>query len=162
MKRKNYLWGVLLIAIGIILLADKVLNIGILYTVNLWPIFVLVPGLIFELSYFTSGRNPGLLVPGGILTTIGFLFFFETFTGWSFSEYTWPIYPLAVAIGLFQLYLFSRRPSGLLIPVFILSAVSIISFVSKIYSIFDFTLVFAALAILAGLYILYKTYFEKK
>ena len=162
MKSKNYLWGILLIAIGVILLIDKFLNIGIFQAVNLWPIFVLAPGLIFEFSYFVSGRNPGLLVPGGILTTIGLLFFFETFTSWNFSQYTWPIYPLAVSIGLFQLYLFGGRQSGILIPVFILSTVSVVSFVSIVSTVFDFSLIFAIFAILAGLYILYKTYFTKK
>lgn len=162
MKRKDYLWGILLIAIGVILIVDRVFNISFLNNANLWPIFILVPGLLFEFSYFASGRNPGLLVPGGILTTIGLLFFFECFTSWSYSEFTWPIYPLSVAIGLFQLYLFDGRPSGLLIPVFILTTVSIVSFVSIIYSAFDFTLLFAVFAILAGLYILYKTYVAKK
>lgn len=162
MERKNYLWGILLIIIGIVLLADRVLNIGIIDSVSIWPLFILIPGLIFELSYFTSGRNPGLLVPGGILTTIGLLFFFETFTNWNYSEYTWPVYPLSVAIGLFQLYLFDGRPSGLLIPVFILGTVSVVSFVSIVFSVFDITLIFAVFAILAGLYILYKTYLVKK
>lgn len=162
MERKNYLWGILLIAIGIILLVDKIFTFGIFDSVNLWPLFILIPGLIFELSFFTSNRNPGLLVPGGILTTLGLLFFFESFTDWSFSEYTWPIYPLSVAIGLFQLYLFGGRESGILIPVFILTTVSIVSFISIFSSLFDFTLLFAVLAILAGLYILYKTYIAKK
>lgn len=162
MERKNYLWGIFLIVIGIVLLADKILSIGFFDADNFWPIFILVPGLIFEISYFASGRNPGLLVPGGILTTLGLLFLFETFTNWNFSEYTWPIYPLAVSIGLFQLYLFDGRPSGLLIPVFILTTVSIVSFVFMISSVFDFTLLFGVLAVLAGLYVLYKTYLSKK
>lgn len=162
MGKKNYLWGVFLIAVGILLLLDRIYNFDILAADNLWPIFVLIPGLVFEISYFSSGRNPGLLVPGGILTTIGLLFFFESFTNWSFAEYTWPVYPLSVAIGLFQLYLFSGRPSGLLIPVFILTAVSIVSFVSMVMAVFDFTLIFAALAIILGIYILYKSYIVKK
>jgi hypothetical protein len=162
MKSKNYLWGILLIVTGVILLIDRTLNVGIFQAVNLWPIFVLAPGLIFEFSYFASGRSPGLLVPGGILTTIGLLFFFETYTGWSFSQYTWPIYPLSVSVGLFQLYLFGGRQSGLLIPVFILSAISVMSFVSIVSTVFDFTLIFAVFAILTGIYILYKTYFTKK
>lgn len=162
MNRKNYLWGILLIAAGLILIADKVFSIGLFNPANSWPIFILAPGLIFELSFFVSGRNPGLLVPGGILTTLGLLFFFECLTNWTFSEYTWPIYPLSVAIGLFQLYLFDGRPSGLLVPVFILTAVSIVSFISMLSSTFDFTLIFAVFAILAGFYILYKTYIAKR
>lgn len=162
MRSKNYLWGLFLIIIGILLLVDKIFEIGFFSGANFWPIFVLLPGLIFEISYFTSGRNPGLLVPGGILTTMGFLFFFETFTKWNYTEYTWPIYPLSVSIGLFQLYLFDGRPTGLLIPVFILSGVSTVSYISIISSVFNLTLVFGVFAILAGLYILYKNYLSKK
>ena len=162
MNRKNYVWGILLIELGLILIADKTFAIGFFSPDKAWPVFILVPGLIFELSFFISRRNPGLLVPGGILTTIGLLFFFENFTGWNFSEFTWPIYPLSVAIGLFQLYLFDGRPRGLLVPVFILSTVAIVSFISIINSAFDFTLIFAVFAILAGLYLLYKTFTAKK
>lgn len=162
MNRKNYVWGILLIALGLLLIADKIFTIGFFNPDKAWPIFILVPGLVFELGYFVSRRNPGLLVPGGILTTIGLLFFFENFTGWNFSKFTWPIYPLSVAIGLFQLYLFDGRPRGLLVPVFILTTVAVISFVSIIYSVFDLTLIFAAFAIFAGLYMLYKTFTAKK
>ena len=42
-------------------------------------------------------------MPGGILTIIGTLFFFETFTKWNFAEYTWPVYPLAVVWKYFLL-----------------------------------------------------------
>ncbi len=64
---------------------------------------MLVPGLSFEVAYFTNRKGPGMLVPGGLLTTLGLLFLFEEITRWQFSAYTWPIYTLAVAIGLFQL-----------------------------------------------------------
>jgi len=124
MKKGNAFIGSILIVIGILMLADNLGNWDLLRMDRMWPLFILIPGLIFELSYFSGKRNPGILVPGGILTTLGLLFFFETFTGWHFAAYTWPVYPLAVAIGLFQLYLFSGRPAGLLVPVFILTAVS--------------------------------------
>lgn len=162
MNRKNYVWGILLIALGLILIADKIFTIGFFNPDKIWPIFILVPGLVFEFSYFISRRNPGLLVPGGILTTIGLLFFFENLTRWNFSEFTWPIYPLSVAIGLFQLYLFDGRPRGLLVPVFILTLVAVVSFISIVSSVFDFTLIFAVFAILTGLYVLYKTFITKK
>lgn len=124
MNKSSALIGFILIMIGILMLANNLGNWHLFSMDRLWPVFILIPGLVFELGYFSGRRNPGVLVPGGILTTLGLLFFFETFTGWHWSAYTWPIYPLAVAIGLFQLYLFSGRPAGLLIPVFILTAVT--------------------------------------
>ena len=99
---------------------------------NLWPLFVLVPGLCFEATWFTTRKAPALLVPGGILTVIGMLFFFEIATGWRFSEYTWPVYIIATAVGLFQLNIFSGKPKGLLFVISILSIVAGTSFLVMI------------------------------
>jgi len=40
-------------------------------------------------------------------------------------EKLWPIFPIGVAIGLFQLYIFGKREKELLIPIGILSGLSI-------------------------------------
>lgn len=160
MYKRNFTLGVILILIGILSILNKVFDLDIISMSTFWPLFVLIPGLIFEFSFFTSGKNPGLLVPGGILTTIGFLFFFETFTDWNFSGSTWPIYPLAVAIGLFQLYIFGKRERGLLIPVFILTAVSVISFASillnGLFWWLDSSLILPVVFIIIGVSILFK------
>lgn len=121
--------GFILIVIGLLGLWGHFVGFGDLNWGNLWPIFVLVPGILFELSFFSGKSSAGVLVPGGILTTIGLLFFFETFTNWRFSGSTWPVYIFAPAVGLFQLYLFDKpRNNGLLIPVGILSVVGGMSF----------------------------------
>lgn len=160
MKTSNIIWGIALIAFGCLLLLNRVLGDTIFSMSNLWPLFVLVPGLVFEFSYFSTRRNPGVLVPGGILTTIGILFFFETYTNWMFSEYTWPIYILSVAIGLFQLYLFSGRNRGLLVPVTILTTVAAISLLSILFgsviSWLNYSLIGPILFILLGLFILFR------
>jgi hypothetical protein len=128
MKKNNFMWGALLILLGMLLLANRFFSFRLLSMSTLWPLFILVPGLLFESGFFIYRKDPGLLVPGGILTTIGLLFLFETFTGWKYSAYTWPVYPLSAAIGLFQLYLFTGRNGALLIPVAILGGVSVIAF----------------------------------
>jgi len=133
MNNKNYFWGFFLIIIGILLLRARFFGIQLFHMERLWPVFVLVPGLCFNRAYFSTRKAPGLLVPGGIVTTIGLLFFFETMTNWHFSQYTWPIYPLAVAVGLFQLYIFGEQKRRLLVPVGILILVSAISFICMIF-----------------------------
>jgi len=115
--------GTIFLLIGGFLLLNNFFDFNFFSMSKLWPIFVLGPGLVFEVSYFTSKKAPGLLVPGGILSTYGLFFFFMTFTSWLFLGELWPIFILGPAVGLFQLYLAIGRPKGLLIPVGILTAV---------------------------------------
>ena len=90
----------------------------------LWPLFLLLPGIIFHIGFFAgNNKNPGLLVPGGILTVYGILFIIMVFLGWDLMKVLWPVFPLGVALGLFELYIFGSREPGLLIPVGILSLV---------------------------------------
>jgi len=159
MNDKNYFWGFFLIITGILLFISKMFHIQLFSMGRLWPVlFILIPGLCFEFAYFSTRRAPGLLVPGGILTVIGLLHFFETITHWYFSGYTWPIYLFAVAVGLFQLYIFGGRRRGLLIPIGILTLVSITSLTSMIFgSIFRFintSLVIPAVLVLIGVYLI--------
>jgi hypothetical protein len=162
MRSKSYFGGIILIIIGVGAILNNVLNIQFFTISQLWPIFVLIPGLSFEAGYFSRGRDPGLLVPGGILTTIGTLFFFETFTNWNFAEYTWPVYPLAVAIGLFQFYLFGGRKRGVLVPVFILTTVSVIAFATmllgNVFYWINTSLIIPVIFILIGVYMLAKNF----
>jgi hypothetical protein len=121
---------------GLFLVFGLILTLGIFTDspyasmVFLWPLFVLIPGIIFEAIYFSKRENPALLVPGGILIVIGLLFIFEVFTFWRLSAYTWPVYLVAVAIGLFQLYAFGPRKQGVLFAALILSGLSVV-FVSS-------------------------------
>ena len=71
MKGKNYFWGIILILIGVMAIFNNLFDFQFFRISRLWPIFVLFLGLSFEAGYFSRGREPGLLVPGGILTTIG-------------------------------------------------------------------------------------------
>ncbi|MCX7748788.1 MAG: hypothetical protein N2645_18160 [Clostridia bacterium] len=151
MNNRNTFIGFILLIIGGSFLFNNLFHIKLFSMGNLWPIFVLGVGLAFEFSFFLSRRAPGLLVPGGILTTIGLLFFFETFTDWKFAAYSWPIYILAVAVGLFQLYLFSGRPKALLIPIGILTTIACASFFFTVLHWFNTHLFGGALLILLGI-----------
>ncbi|HDK25928.1 MAG TPA: hypothetical protein ENG48_02395 [Candidatus Atribacteria bacterium] len=154
MKRINYLFGLLLLLIGVLLILS---NFGVIEIVwdNLWPLFLLIPGMLFELSYFISRKDAGLLVPGGILTTYGLLFLVYVNYGWHLMDILWPIFPLGVAIGLFQLYLFGGREKGLLIPVGILGIISLFFLVDSLLFI-DFKLFAGILLILIGIWIIFK------
>ncbi|EKQ57020.1 MULTISPECIES: hypothetical protein [unclassified Clostridium] len=159
MMNKNNFWGFFFIVIGILLFMSRLLHIQLFGMDRLWPLFILIPGLSFNFAYFATRTNPGVLVPGGILTTLGLLFFFETITNWHFAGYTWPIYPFSVAIGLFQLYYFGGRKRGLLIPICILTIIPAVSFASmlfgNIFRVINTTLVVPAILILVGIALIF-------
>lgn len=151
--------GIVLIFLGLIYLND---NLGILsrygITLNMstvWPLFILIPGIMMEVSYLKQRKNPEILVPGGILTTLGILFFFDIFSNWIYSEYTWPLYLLSVAIGLFQLYVVNRDFVLMCLVLTIIAAV-ILSYVSILYNQFSIVwlnpnLIISIMIILLGL-----------
>lgn len=95
-----------------------------------WPaLFLILPGLLFHSSFFTgTRRNPGVLVPGGILLVLGLVFQINMlFGGWSIL---WPAYIFSVAFGLMELYVFGPRERGLLIPIGILTGISLVFFIA--------------------------------
>jgi len=154
MKKINYLFGLFLLFIGVLLILA---NFGVIEIAwdNLWPLFLLIPGIVFELSYFIYRKDAGLLVPGGILITYGLLFLVNVNYGWHLMDNLWPIFPLGVAIGLFQIYLFGGREKGLLIPVGILGAVSLFFLVNNLLFV-DFRLIAGIILVLIGIWLIFK------
>ena len=154
MEKINYIFGFLLLFIGVILILSNFGLIDIIWE-NLWPLFLLIPGIIFELSYFIYRKGVGLLVPGGILITYGFLFVVNIIYGWHLMKVFWPVFPLGVAIGLLQLYLFGQREKGLLIPIGILGVVSLFFLINNLLFI-NFGLLAGIVLIVAGILIIFK------
>lgn len=127
-KNEGSVFGLVLVILGALLLLG---NIGLIHIglENIWPLFLMGMGLLFELSFFSSGRkDPGLLVPGGILITISIVFLVCVTLGWHWMQKLWPLFILAPAVGLLQLYLFGQRERGLLIPGGILAVVGLTFF----------------------------------
>ena len=154
MKKINYLFGLFLLFIGVLLILA---NFGVIEIVweNLWPLFLLILGILFELSYFIYRKDAGLLVPGGILITYGLLFSVNVIYGWHLMEDLWPIFPLGVAIGLLQLYIFGVREKGLLIPIGILGAISLFFLVNNLFFV-DFGLLVGVVLVVIGIWVIFK------
>ncbi len=163
MKKRNSLFGIFLIFIGSVLLADQIYNINFLSFSNFWPLFILVPGILLEVSFFILKKEPSILVLGGLLTTTGLLFIFETSTNWQYSTETWPIYTFGLAIGLFQYYLFSKKNKTLLLFTFLLAFTSIFSFavnfLGNTYTWLTYGLILPCLIIVIGFYVFLKNIF---
>jgi hypothetical protein len=128
-RRNNVVIGIIFVALGGLFMLK---NFQIFDFNNIilkfWPSIILIlPSLAIH-SVFFSGKNKdaGILVPAGILLTVGVILQVSVLFG--FWGRTWPGYILAVAVGLFELYLFGNREKGLLIPVGILGGISFIFF----------------------------------
>ena len=153
-----------MIFMGSLLVAGQIYDMNFLSFSNFWPLFILIPGILIEVNFFSLKREPAILVLGGIFTTTGLLFFFETSTSWKYSTQTWPIYTLGLAIGLFQYYLFSKKNKALLFFIFLLAFVSLFSFVINIlgntYVWLTYGLMPPCLIIVLGVYIFIKNIFK--
>jgi len=80
----------------------------------MWPVFLIITGAAFLLLFIFRPTDWGLLIPGGILITLGLLFFAYNYEvidldpGWLISRY-WPL--VLVAVGA-KMLIDSRRRRG--------------------------------------------------
>jgi len=135
MEQKNnsrFVWGIILVCLGCLLILS---NLGVIPSIGrliglFWPLILIFMSLMFHVGYYTNRNNVGLLVPGGILLTVGIVC--QASMLWNLWGFLWPGFILAPAVGLFELYIFGNREKGLLIPVAILSGLSLIFFTGNI------------------------------
>lgn len=164
-KGNRLFWGLLCLLLGVALLVNVVFRIDIFSMRNMWPLFVLIPGLCLESTYFTTRRASALLIPGGILTVIGLLFFFETITRWQLAQYTWPVYIAAVAFGFFQFYLANGKPKEILVLVSILSIVAgtamLVILLNVFIAIIQTNVIVSLALILIGTFLIFSGLFRK-
>lgn len=157
-SKAQYVLAMILIIVGGSSLLNQMFGWQLFRHINLDGLFVLIPGLWFEYMYFSKRRSPGLLVPGGILTTIGLLVLIEDNTFRWVGNYIDSLYILAPAIGLFQLYLYDKRDRGLLIPVGILTFIAIIDLLSNImgdvFFFMDSSLIWPIILVILGVALL--------
>jgi len=122
--------GIVLVLLGAYLFLNRGESVGVgTIFATFWPtLFVLPLGLFFHWLYFAvlNRKGVGVLVPGGILITAGLVSQIATLLdGWQFM---WPGFILAPAVGLFELYWFGGRNKYLLIPINILTVISLVFF----------------------------------
>lgn len=149
-SRGELIPGTILVILGILFLLPK---LGIDFG-NLWPTFILAPGLAFFVFYFSSGdrpKNAGILIPATITTLIAVFFFALNFTSWKYMENLWPLFPIIVAASFYFAYFMGLpKGRGILIPANILTAVGITFLLVNFLSVN----LWPVLLIMAGLYFL--------
>ncbi|MFZ6036030.1 MAG: LiaF transmembrane domain-containing protein [Patescibacteria group bacterium] len=146
--------GACILVVGALLLLNQfgiAPNLGFL-----WPIFLLVPGVLFYVGYYqkrSSADNFGLLIPGTILIIYSLYFFINQATDYRFAGELSFMFILGVSLAFFAAYyLPTSHRRGLLIPAWILLGISIINFLGAISS-WDW---WPILLIVLGIYLLYS------
>jgi hypothetical protein len=61
---------------------------------ELWPLFIMAPGIGFVMMYAFGKHERGLLIPAGILIGLGLIFLADSFH----NEFLWPI--VLILVGL--------------------------------------------------------------
>ena len=127
---KKAILGPLLILLGAYFLLGQGtgMNSGMIFSYFWASLFILPLGLFFHWMYFsmTHGKAPGLLIPGGVLVTVAVVCQIAMlFESWSVM---WPGFILAPAVGLLEFYFFGGRNRWLLIPINILTVLSLLFF----------------------------------
>ncbi|GBF77727.1 hypothetical protein PA598K_06290 [Paenibacillus sp. 598K] len=128
---KRAVIGAVLLLFGVYLFLGRTqdYNTGQLFA-TFWPTMFVIPlGLFFHWMHFSlmRGRGHGLLIPGGVLITAGLVSQIAMLFGnWN---YMWPGFILAPAVGLFEYYWFGNRNKWLLLPIQILTVLSVLFFV---------------------------------
>ena len=108
MRAVNIVGPIFLIGLGLLFLLNNFgfhIPFGRLIG-QLWPLFLIVPGVLQILRATAAGpvRADGALTGGVVMVTVGGLFLLQNITGIGFGR-TWPL--LLIAIGLLGVMRFS-------------------------------------------------------
>ncbi|MNZ58288.1 hypothetical protein D3C78_762920 [compost metagenome] len=103
--------GIFIVAAGVLILFGKLGVFGFLGRA-LWPLVILLPGLVLHMLFFSRRASATVLIPAGILTVYGLLFGLCNIWGWGLMKYLWPVLLLGIAVGLYEYSINSPRRSG--------------------------------------------------
>lgn len=146
--------GILILAAGVIILLGK-WGVFSFLGKALWPLILLIPGILLHIWVISRRASAELLLPAGILVIYSILFFIGIIGGWTFLFYRlWPAFILGIAVGLFEYYAYSpQRQSGMLLMAIVLAAVSIFLLGWSLFA-FSFVYLLAIVMIAAGIWLI--------
>lgn len=150
--KRSIVPGLILIIIGILFILS---NFGALsMRANLiWTYLIIVIGAVFWISFLFDRSNPGVLMPGTVLLTIGIVLNLgiRNDADW---RILWPFFILAPSFGFYAMYFLGKREKGLLFPAAVLTIVGIFFLLQALDK--PITLAFGIILILIGALLLIK------
>lgn len=109
-NRQSAAVGILVLAVGLFILLGKLGVFAFIGSV-FWPLFILIPGVLLHVLYFGRMIPSVALIPAGILTVVSVVLMIGNWFGWGLMKYLWPLFPFAVAVGLYEYYIFGYSRS---------------------------------------------------
>lgn len=153
-SRNDMKLGLFIVCAGLVILLGKWGVFGFLGRI-LWPLLLLVPGLLLHVFVFGRRLTPAALIPAGILTVYGLLFGICNTFGWGLMAYLWPVLLLGVAVGLYEYSLYaSSRTRGLTAGAVVLGAVSLLLMFLGLLGT-GFIYIVGAALVLAGIWLIF-------
>lgn len=150
-ETRSLIWGILLIIIGFIFLGH---NLEWFYFdwEYIWPLMLIIGGLLFWIGWLAKREEYGLLMPGTILLVYGLMFQYSAINGWYYMDELWPGFLLGPGLGFFFMYIFGKRERGLLVPASILTILALLFWAGKD----TFHFFWPLLLIAVGVYIIFR------
>lgn len=110
-SKNDFKLGIFIAVAGFVILFGKLGVFGFLGRV-LWPLVILLPGVVLHMLFFSRRASVTVLLPAGILTVYGLLFSLCNIWGWGIMKYLWPVLLLGIAVGLYEYAIHAPRRSG--------------------------------------------------
>lgn len=96
----NLAAGVILVAVGVLLLVGRLFGISLARF--LWPFYIVAPGVLLLIFALTTERSgEGLAIAGSIVTMVGLVLLYQNTTGhWQSWAYAWALVaPTSIGLG---------------------------------------------------------------
>lgn len=131
-NRSTYYIGIILVIVGSAAFYNSVFLNGYFGIQNMWPMFILLPGLFLEMDYFSkkSTSDPGILIPAGILIGMGIWMLFREFLP-LMDGLTVPVFISVVGASLLQYFVAKPRDRGILVVSLALILVGVLLGISR-------------------------------
>ncbi|MBB6729681.1 hypothetical protein [Cohnella zeiphila] len=160
MNKQSAAVGVLILAAGLVILLGKLGVFAFIGTV-FWPLFILIPGILLHVLYFGRLLPAVSLIPAGILTVVSVLLLVGNWFDWSSMKYLWPFFLFAVAVGLYEYYMFGEvRTRGLWTASVVLAALSVVLFLLTLMWTWGLYIIAIVLILLGGWMVWFRPRFR--
>lgn len=160
-NRTSYI-GLILIIIGGAALYNSLFLDNLFSMRNMWPLFILLPGLFLEIDYLTNyrRRDASVLIPGGILSLTGAFFLIKQFVP-IMDTLSSPIFMVILGLSLLQYYVAKPKDRGILVISMALILIGVFLGYGRYLGEFPYWLNFntvrAFAILLLGVYLVFRT-----